>query len=565
MRDRNHVSDQINGDARAEGSVVRSVPRALCQSADMSRHRRTQFAAISSVTLLAVLFPVSKSAQTQGLVNPVTPPTRREAPRDGRDAFDLERLKQSLDRFEGQVPAQGLARRDPAAVPLGGRRGTPLAMTLQQAIDRALQENLGLRSTTLGTEFAGLEIPKAKAQFDPTVGLVLTYSGVRPAPTAAAQTTLTSRELRPLVAQRLPTGGSLVLSGGFTRFDQPNSAVTLSLVQPLLRGGRTYVATQLIRNAESDAKIAEENLKAQILSVTAGTKIAYYNVLLAEKVIGVTEAATARDRELIEASTALFEARLVTKRDVFSAELSLAQDSARLVSARADLETAKNALLAVLGLPIATDIALADKEIRFEPVELELEKLIATANRRRPEILAAQESLAKAELAVRVAQNGVLPQLDLVASYGRALTATSTAGGFSVPGDVWTAGVVASYPIGNAAARATLSQAEIGHKRRVIDMEQTRQNVEVGVRAAVIKLRKSVERIRSLIVAIEQARGKLEVGKAQFALGQATNLDVTDAQQSILNAETDLLTAIIDYNIGLAELEANIGGPLGVD
>jgi outer membrane protein TolC len=63
-------------------------------------------------------------------------------------------------------------------------------------------------------------------------------------------------------------------------------------------------------------------------------------------------------------------------------------------------------------------------------------------------------------------------------------------------------------------------------------------------------------------VAIDQATGKLEVAKARFVLGQATNLDVTDARESLLGGETDLLTAIVDYNMVLAELEARIGGPI---
>ena len=36
------------------------------------------------------------------------------------------------------------------------------------------------------------------------------------------------------------------------------------------------------------------------------------------------------------------------------------------------------------------------------------------------------------------------------------------------------------------------------------------------------------------------------------------NRDITDAQANLLHADTDLLGAIIDYNVALAELEAAI-------
>jgi len=45
-------------------------------------------------------------------------------------------------------------------------------------------------------------------------------------------------------------------------------------------------------------------------------------------------------------------------------------------------------------------------------------------------------------------------------------------------------------------------------------------------------------------------------------LGQATNFDITDAQEKLLSVETSLLGAIVDYNIALAQLEASIAGPI---
>ena len=91
---------------------------------------------------------------------------------------------------------------------------------------------------------------------------------------------------------------------------------------------------------------------------------------------------------------------------------------------------------------------------------------------------------------------------------------------------------------------------------------QTKRQIEVEVRTNAIQLRKSLERIRPLTVVIERAKGKLEIATARFALGQATNFDITDAQERLLGAETNLLEAIVDYNITLAQLEASIAGPI---
>ena len=105
-------------------------------------------------------------------------------------------------------------------------------------------------------------------------------------------------------------------------------------------------------------------------------------------------------------------------------------------------------------------------------------------------------------------------------------------------------------------------RARIEHARFETQLVQTKRLVELQVRTAEIRLRTSLERMKPLAVSVEQAEGKLEIAQARFALGQATNKDVTDAQEDIRDGESDLLRSIVDYDIGLAELEASIAGQI---
>jgi outer membrane protein TolC len=480
--------------------------------------------------------------------------TTTQPPTAPSGAVDVEAIKRALEQFTPSGP-RGPQPQQP-----------PLALTLQHAVDLALANNLGLRNVSLAKESADLEISRARAKFHPTAGVNVSASGSRSVARAAPVTRENLQLVTPFVRQELPTGGSVQFSGDFFReastpsfFEQYGSAILLTVTQPLLRGGRTYVATQVIENAKFDAATAGAQLRAQMLQVITQATRAYYGALLAEKVIEVTEVAIERDKTLLEASQNLFAARMVTRRDVYSAELILAQDTARLASARGDLDTARNSIQDVLGVPIGRPVLLLDREVRFEPIPLSLERWLAMGLRQRPEIRGVESQLEKSALTIRVARNALLPQLDVAASYGRAQTASQFVKSLELGGDVWSVGAVFSIPLGNVAARAALAQAEIENTQLRTTLSQTKRQVELEVRAAVIKLETNVERIRALTVAIEQARGKLEVGRAQFALGQATNLDITDAQQALLAAETDLLTALVDYNIGLAELTAAVG------
>ena len=216
----------------------------------------------------------------------------------------------------------------------------------------------------------------------------------------------------------------------------------------------------------------------------------------------------------------------------------------------------------VLGLSIGTNVVLLDKDITLQPVQTSLAAWIARAIKDRPEILELEEQQAKSALNVRVAKNTVLPQVDLIGSYNKAQTASTLSRATDFRGRAWSVGVLVSYPIWNVAAKSDLAKAEIEQGRLEEILRRTKRQIELEVRASVIKINKSLERIRPLTVSLDQAKGKLEISKARFALGQTTNFDITDAQENIVNAETELLRAIVDYNIGLAELEARIAGTL---
>src|SRR5919198_449146 len=155
-----------------------------------------------------------------------------------------------------------------------------------------------------------------------------------------------------------------------------------AIFHPLL-GGRVYVATRPISDAQYDWRIAAAQLEADILAVTAQTKAAYYNTALADLVIDAVQDALARDERLIEASNALFKAGLVTKRDVYSAEIIRAEDTDTLTRTEGERELAQNVLSDVLGVPIGTEFHLRHEALDFQPIQPELEAWIGLAHQRR--------------------------------------------------------------------------------------------------------------------------------------------------------------------------------------
>ena len=61
---------------------------------------------------------------------------------------------------------------------------------------------------------------------------------------------------------------------------------------------------------------------------------------------------------------------------------------------------------------------------------------------------------------------------------------------------------------------------------------------------------------------VASARQKREIARGRFELGLANNLDITNADEELIRAESLLLTALVDHATNVARLEASIGGSL---
>jgi outer membrane protein TolC len=424
-------------------------------------------------------------------------------------------------------------------------------ISLDDAVITALQHNLSLQIARIDVKVGEHEVPATRARFHPVPGLLFEATDEHTVDRFSSSTDPLDRRRgtksvdtqfgQAFVRQALPTGGEVVIASDLFReaedrfSDAYEGGSQLELRQPLMRGGRIYVA---------DATQA------------------YYNTVLAARLIDVSEKAVERDRSLIEASKALFQAGRGSKRDVVSAEIRLSDDLASLARRRGALERAQLVLRDVLGLPIGEYLAPAEATVPFFPIEFRLERWIDQALRKRPEIRAVLVRLEQSALDVRVAANTVLPKLDAVGLYRRHDFGTSSRKAFGWDSQSWAAGLEFEIPFGNVAARERLESARLRHRRVERELANVGRSIEVEVRNEVIGLQQNLENLKAQAAKVEQARSKLEIARVRFERGLANNLDITDSQTDLVDAESALLAAIVDYTNGLARLEATVAGPL---
>ena len=92
-------------------------------------------------------------------------------------------------------------------------------------------------------------------------------------------------------------------------------------------------------------------------------------------------------------------------------------------------------------------------------------------------------------------------------------------------------------------------------------MLQAREKVELEIRQDYLSVFAAKEQIRAAEATVEQAEEAYKIATIRYQSGVGINLDVLDAQLALSQAKTNYVTALYDYNIGLATLEHAMGLP----
>ena len=126
----------------------------------------------------------------------------------------------------------------------------------------------------------------------------------------------------------------------------------------------------------------------------------------------------------------------------------------------------------------------------------------------------------------------------------------------------WSIGGSVSWPIWDGGAtQAAIKKAEAGVKVAQEQLLQSRESVELEVRQDYLNILAAKEQIRSTEASVAEAEEAYKIAAVRYSSGVGTNLDVLDAELQLSTARTNYISALYNYNIGLATLENAMGIP----
>lgn len=337
-------------------------------------------------------------------------------------------------------------------------------------------------------------------------------------------------------------------------------AGSITVNQPVFLGGRI---SALNRIADINQKIAASQVDAGEQTITLGVDKAYWLVVslrhkqtLADKYCDLVRQLSADVHKMVVAGVATKANELSVNVRVNEAEMTQTQVGNGLTLARM-------ALCQLCGLPIDSDIHLADETLKELPqtdvdaTDTKTREEMALYNR--PEIKMLENATDIASEGVKIAKADYLPTVLLTAGY--TITNPNLYNGFSRKfGGDFNVGVMFRMPLWNwNETKYKVHSAKAMRNIANMELADAKEMIRLQVNQNSFKLTEANKQLATAKKNIASADENLRAATLGFKEGVMTSTNVLEAQTAWLNAQTQKIDAEINLKLTQSELEKTLG------
>ncbi len=427
-----------------------------------------------------------------------------------------------------QGPFQG-------SVPTGQATGTTLALTLKDALDRALKYNLGVIQSDQNTRSARAERLRYLSALLPTLYGQLTGS--------VEQINLQAQGLRlnTIPGVRIPT-----IVGPFSVAD-----------------ARGYLSQRVFnwsdiknwKSASQSETAAFYSYKSDRDLVVLVTATAYLQVVSDAANVESNRAQVRTNQTIYEQDLDRNKQGVVAAIDVLRSKVQLQSQQQQLIAVENQLAIDKLALARIIGLPNGQEFQATDTIPYSALTGITLDQALQQAYATRADYLAAKAQVRAAELALHAAAAENYPWVGLNANYGDIGSPNfgRSHGTFNVAGTV-------TIPLFlGTQVRSDKLRADSVLQDRKAQLADLGGKIDDQVRTAFLNLHSSSELVTVAQSNVDLANQTLTQAQDRFTAGVANNLEVVQAQQAVAAANQSYIASLYSYNAAKISLAQAIG------
>ena len=443
-----------------------------------------------------------------------------------------------------------------SGVPARAQRQDTLRLTIRSAVEQALTSSDEMRITQAQIDLADAQVTAARAAGIPQARLTSTYTHAYENARANAV-------------------GSV--------FNQPNTYNTsLNLSQAIFQGGRIMAGKRVAESTREAVRYDQRETRAR---VSVDAQRAYLQALYTQQVAALQDTNLAIATRRLAQVEQLQQAGRAARYDVLRARVARSNIEPLVIQARNDRELAMIDLKRLLNIPVAQPVALATR-LDASAVRTGLAALVDSAGvPDRASLHSAELTVRAREEAIRVARADYFPTLSvsLQSGYqafpplgmGFPSRLGQSSGDFCTPPSTtqkcqnggWYSDrslvASASWPLFDGfRTRSNINVARAQANIASLQLAQQREQVGLDVGRARSELRRAIAAYDARQQTVAEATEAYQLAELRFSTGLSTQLEVADAQLSMLNAQSGAVRSVYDLYLAAADLARALGQPV---
>jgi outer membrane protein len=290
--------------------------------------------------------------------------------------------------------------------------------------------------------------------------------------------------------------------------------------------------------------------------------LTYFDLLESEKMLKVAEQEVERLESHLRDAKNMYEEGVITKNDLLQAEVRISDAKQRLSTAKSLRSITTSRLNNILVRPLNSQIEVSDaylKDLKGLPEDLAtLDSASAwkAAEKQRPELLIADETLRALNLRERARKAEYFPKLFVQGGYDY------TENRYMVHDGNWSVTLGLSVNLySGGSTKAEIMKVE-GQKSKLLEEKNNLiDQIKLELEKYILDSRTARERVAVTKDAVSQAEENLRINKVKYEEGVGTATDVLDAVTLLTVAETNYYKAVYD----VSRAEAAVLYSMGVD
>lgn len=316
------------------------------------------------------------------------------------------------------------------------------------------------------------------------------------------------------------------------------------------------------QNQATIRRIEFENSKQTLASVINNviyqTKDAYFNLLYANQQRAVALDTVQKFELFYNQAKSFYEIGLNPKVDVTIAEANLSDAKLTLIRAENAVHLAIARLNNVMGIPFIDKYEPKDS-LMFTPFDMTFDELIEVAREARPELRQAELQVETAKQTLKLVKKSYFPTI-------------TAEGQYAIGGKHWTSnygynyGAYLTFPtINGMLIKNEIKEARYLYDKQLAAAKKIQNDIYLEIRNAYLKLEEKKNSVPVALLQVKQTKENYELSYGRYKVGEASPIELKDAQNLYQTAQLNYYSALYEYNAARAEVEMAIGKNINPD